>query len=745
MGALMIISVAAFPVNAASGVLDLSGETGIVDNLESQGWIWDGNTRRLTLSGADAAGIILPDNAVVSVIKSSHVGSNGVAALRMTLEGEEGACLYVDSMIAAQSLSVRSGSIVCVYGSNVGNLEIAQGLSFKTARGSEISSVSGGACVSGYFAAGSAHTLTAGKDVAGAGIYIAGEKVALSAPGAITNWYRSDTKSLAESHGGSLSFDMPAADVFVCTLTMTVSGAGTAAFSGVSGLRIALTATPAEGETFLGWSGENVKVAAKSNPVTSFAVPSDSVTVNAAFSGGSVKLTTVAQGGRVELPSGGFKPGDQVKISAVADPGWSFSGWSADRGSFANASSASTVYTVPDRDAVITASFKQAQYVLTVICSDAAGGSVGITSEKHFAGDKVDLAVKLNENWSFTGWTAPAGSFSDPANPTTVYTMPAANVTVMAQLLNKNELNHLSVRSSEGGKVVLDSSAQITSSTPYNAVRITGSTVRLTAVPDEGSVFLGWTASYAVMKTEGETVPFTLSQDSLSLEYKMTERSVSFIASFAPTSNTLDVRAGAGGSASFTDPDPTVGSVYRDSVSVGKRVILRAVPDKGCRFAGWELSGLPGGVDASKVLPKPNEAVAELVMPNCRVTVTAQFLPDDPDATLPPLTTAPAAPVSTVPDASQPVPTEAPPQPTEPERSEDPGDSDGGISWKILAVAAAVAAAGVAVVIHTERRRRSGHVSIYRELFAKYNIKSLEKEEVKKLMEKNSKKGDGKK
>jgi uncharacterized repeat protein (TIGR02543 family) len=94
---------------------------------------------------------------------------------------------------------------------------------------------------------------------------------------------------------------------------------------------VELTAVPATGWTFDGWSGDATGL---ENPIT-VTVNSDMV-VDADFAlGPAIEYTldvTLTGSGQVVLnpPGGVYSEGTTVELTAVGDPGWQFSGWNGD-------------------------------------------------------------------------------------------------------------------------------------------------------------------------------------------------------------------------------------------------------------------------------------------------------------------------------------------------------------------------------------------------------------------------------
>ena len=58
-----------------------------------------------------------------------------------------------------------------------------------------------------------------------------------------------------------------------------------------------------------------------------------------------------------ETDEGPYEPGTEVDIKATANPGYKFSEWTADAGSFAYANEAETTFTMPAQDVTVTANF----------------------------------------------------------------------------------------------------------------------------------------------------------------------------------------------------------------------------------------------------------------------------------------------------------------------------------------------------------------------------------------------------
>jgi uncharacterized repeat protein (TIGR02543 family) len=101
-----------------------------------------------------------------------------------------------------------------------------------------------------------------------------------------------------------------------------------------------------------------------------------------------------------------------VTLTANADPGWSFTGWSGD---LSGSTNPITVTMTGNR--VITATFTQDEYTLTV--STVGSGSVDKDPDQatYQYGDVVTLTATADTDWTFDSWS---GDLSGTTNPITV-------------------------------------------------------------------------------------------------------------------------------------------------------------------------------------------------------------------------------------------------------------------------------------------------------------------------------------
>jgi hypothetical protein len=266
-----------------------------------------------------------------------------------------------------------------------------------------------------------------------------------------------------------------------------------------------------------------------------------------------VSLSVVSSGGgQVSLnPSGGsYTPGTTVTLTALPDPGYSFSGWS---GALSGSSNPATL--LMDANKSVFASFAPAAAQYTVTVQPATGGSVSLSPSGgvYAAGTLVTVTALPSAGYRFGSWT---GALSGTSNPTTLVV--DANKTLSASFIRQYPVN---VSTTGSGSVGLS---------PSGGVYDVGTLVTLTAVPAAGGAFLGWSGALT-----GLTNPATLVVDG----------SKSVTANFTAT-YTLSASTKGKGSVVL---DPPGGSY-----AAGTVVTITAVPGSGFSFRGWsgDASGL---------------------------------------------------------------------------------------------------------------------------------------------------------
>ena len=167
--------------------------------------------------------------------------------------------------------------------------------------------------------------------------------------------------------------------------------------------------------------------------------------------------------------------GEEVTLTATADPGWTFIGWSGDASGTENP----LIITIRGNTG-IKATFTQNEYTLTVAVTPSGSGEVAVDpvqSTYHY-GDVVTLTATANSGWTFSSW---GGDASGSENPLT-YTI-VGNTTITATFTQNEYTLTVAVTPSGSGEVAVD---------PVKSTYHYGDVVTLTATADPGWTFSSW-------------------------------------------------------------------------------------------------------------------------------------------------------------------------------------------------------------------------------------------------------------
>jgi uncharacterized repeat protein (TIGR02543 family) len=316
------------------------------------------------------------------------------------------------------------------------------------------------------------------------------------------------------------------------------------------GEAVQLSATPSPGWQFFGWSGA---VSGQANPVSVTMNGDRSVTASFVQQQFPVVRSAVGSGGIVAEPEKAtYGYGEQVRLTAVPEAGWTFTGWQGDLSGDANPA---TLLVTGTRTVV-------AQFVdrpLTLNTTIVGDGQVlrNPNQTVYSEGDVVTLTAVPAVGWQFESW---GGDVTGTQNPIQVTLDTNKNITanfVQGQYA-------LQIHVPQGGGAV-----QV--QPPGRSYRGSGLEsypanwqVTVTAAPDPGYVFSRW---------EGD-----LAGSALSNQVTM-DRNKTVSAHFAPTLYTLSTGTIGNGTLEVAP----IKANYRH----GDEVTLTARPATGWLFNGW--------------------------------------------------------------------------------------------------------------------------------------------------------------
>jgi hypothetical protein len=216
----------------------------------------------------------------------------------------------------------------------------------------------------------------------------------------------------------------PVPSAYVLTVSTAGSGIVTSSDSAIScpstcsavytyGKQVTLTATPAAGFSFTGWSGTTctgtgtclVTMATTENVTATFTQITYSLSVT--LSGSGTVSSTPSGISCGSTCSASFDSGASVTLNETPAAGWSFTSWS---GACTGSGSCQVTMTAAES---VTATFTQISYTLSAgvsgsgtVTSTPSGISCGSTCSASFAsGTQVTLNETPASGWVFSGWS----------------------------------------------------------------------------------------------------------------------------------------------------------------------------------------------------------------------------------------------------------------------------------------------------------------------------------------------------
>ena len=305
------------------------------------------------------------------------------------------------------------------------------------------------------------------------------------------------------------------------TMQGEVIGAGTY----LLGDTATLTAIPNEGYRFVGWTDGNAD-----NPRT--LVVTQDTTLTALFEVLTYDVTVTCDPTQGAVTGfGTYNHGDVATLTAIPNEGYRFVGWT-------DGKTDNPRTLVVTQDTTLTALFEVATYDVTVTCDPTQGAVTGSGTYNH--GDVATLTVIPNEGYRFVGWTD-----GNADNPRTLVVTQDTTLTAIFEVLTYDVT------------VTCDpTQGTVTGFGTYNH----GDVATLTAIPNEGYRFVGWTDG----KTDNPRTLVVTQDTTLTALFEVA---------------TYDVTVTC---------DPTQGAVTGfGTYNHGDVATLTAIPNEGYRFVGW--------------------------------------------------------------------------------------------------------------------------------------------------------------
>lgn len=386
------------------------------------------------------------------------------------------------------------------------------------------------------------------------------------------------------------------------TLTITKEGEGTVSHSPIAvtysyGERVILTAQPASGWQFEGWSGD------LNGAVSPIAITMDSnKTVNARFIPKQYKLTLQVAGdgsGAVTAtPAGPYTSGQQVQIEAIPAAGSHFVSW-------VGGETLNPLTITITGDETVAALFAQDRYQITTQVVNEQGQPLAnaaivlsepTATDGYRYGETISVTAIAPEGWRFAGWD---GAVTGAGITTTMVV--TENVTIIGRFAPVTVIHHVMTVStnSNGGTIA------VTPAAPY----LDGQVVTVTLTITPGWEFTGWGGD--VSGTVNPLV-FTIERDTeIVANLQQTEYALTLL----PKDSTGAQRGGR----VVADPE--------GPYHYGQIVTLTALADPGYAFVQWLDASTIANADADEHVGQRagmDEPTIQITITN-NVTYTAQF------------------------------------------------------------------------------------------------------------------------
>jgi len=366
----------------------------------------------------------------------------------------------------------------------------------------------------------------------------------------------------------------------------------------ISGDSLKLTAQPASGWRFISWGGTiaETEALARSNPLILkvagdewiFPIfepipvdPEPEIIPDPQY---SINLDAGDHGSASAQPAKeSYLAGEFVRLSATPEAGYEFAGWTGTIEATANP----CVLTVDGDEWIMPVFRQQASPIAYTLRLDGASSGAGAGTEggtavadgakpAYSAGDTVKLRATPAAGWRFVSW---AGTVSTTANPFILE-------------INKNEWVYPvfePIPVDPEPEIIPDPQYSINldagdhgsvSAQPSKASYLAGEFVRLSATPEAGYEFAGWTGTI-----EATANPCVLTVDSDEWIMPVFRQQAS------PIAYTLRLDGASSGAGSGAGTGAEGGTAVADGAkpaySAGDTVKLRATPAAGWRFVSW--------------------------------------------------------------------------------------------------------------------------------------------------------------
>ena len=339
----------------------------------------------------------------------------------------------------------------------------------------------------------------AGGTTSGGGTFDSGTNVTVTAtPNSgytFTNWTEGATVvSTSSSYTFTLSgnrtlvanFTVIPPTQFSVILSSNPAAGGTTSGGGTfdAGTGVTVTATPNSGYTFVNWT-EGATVVSTSTSYTFSLTANKTLVANFALIRYTVSTSCNPTAGGTSGGGGTFDTGTSVTVTATANSGYTFTNWT--EGATVVSTNSSYTFTLTGNKTLVAnfALIPPVQYTVTLLRNPTAGGTIsgGGTFD---TGTSVTVTATANSGYTFANWTEGA---------TVVSTSTSYTFTLTG---NRNLTANFTATQYT---VTLNSDPAAGGTTSGGGTFDAGTSVTVTATPNNGYQFLHWTEGGSILST----------------------------------------------------------------------------------------------------------------------------------------------------------------------------------------------------------------------------------------------------
>ncbi len=275
----------------------------------------------------------------------------------------------------------------------------------------------------------------------------------------------------------------------------------------------------------------------------------------------NLNVNTQGSGSVSLSPTGNtHNAGSTVQLTASADAGWQFTGWSGDLSGATNPANITMA-----SNKTVTATFTQVvpQYTLTVNTQGSGSVSLNPSGGIYAAGTIVELSATPAPGWQFSSWS---GNLNGTVNSASI--LMSSNKNLTANFTQIVPQYTLTANTQGSGSVSLN---------PSGGTYAAGTVVAVTASPASGWQFSGWSGDLT-----GSTNPANLPMDG--------DKTV--LATFTQNS-------GGGGSLTFNPLHDAQVKLTRQGSNYGTKSTTKVESGKYRSYFKFNVTGVSGSVQSA--------------------------------------------------------------------------------------------------------------------------------------------------